>query len=139
MAANWLAYRRTTVLTAYSAVASWVRISARIWLISDLSLRIPRWKSKIPPISFPWLPVIVCRRAVTSAALVRRASSSRPTSRSVSDGSTTCRWGMTRSSASSTTAVLITTPGETPMPFLISIVGSRQSSVVSCWSTVVIH
>ena len=41
---------------------------------------------------------------------------------------------MTRSSASSTTAVLITTPGETPMPFLISIdceVVSGQWSVVS--------
>ena len=35
--------------------------------------------------------------------------------------------GMARSSASSTTAVLIATPGETPMPFLISI-----ESVVSC-------
>src|SRR5258707_10372750 len=33
------------------------------------------------------------------------------------------RLGMSRSSASSTTAVLITTPGETPIPFLISMEG----------------
>ena len=34
------------------------------------------------------------------------------------------RLGMSKSSASSTIAVLITTPGETPMPFLISIVNA---------------
>src|SRR5688572_1991853 len=41
------------------------------------------------------------------------------------------RLGMSRSSASSTTAVLITTPGETPMPFLISMRISGQWSVAS--------
>ena len=81
MAANWFAYRRTAVLTAYSAVARWVRISARIWFSRALSLRMPRPKLKIPPICLPCSPVAVSRRAVSSAALVPSASSNRSTSR----------------------------------------------------------
>src|ERR1041384_4497637 len=38
----------------------------------------------------------------------------------------TLRLGMSKSSASSTTAVLITTPGDTPIPFLISIKSKEE-------------
>src|SRR4051812_37846393 len=41
---------------------------------------------------------------------------------------------MTRSSASSTIAVLITTPGETPMPFLISMFSKVRSQKSECRS-----
>src|SRR5206468_11974372 len=65
------------------------------------------------------------RTACTSAMLACTAWWKRLTS-SVVRSAGTWRSGMSRSSASSTTAVLITTPGETPMPFFISM----QSRIV---------
>src|SRR5688572_28684754 len=116
-----------TVLTAYSAVLSWFLISSSICREIVLSFRMPRWKSKMPPISRPCLLVISSRSWVSSTT----ASAIEWPSRSDSIGTwaaSIVRLGITRSSASSTTAVLITTPGETPMPFLISIV-NRGSEV----------
>src|ERR1700722_9607022 len=82
----------------------------------------PRWKSKIPPISLPCNLATSSRRTDRSAELSLTAASKRW----ISWGTwSSARWGLgiPTSSASSTMAVWITTPGETPMPFLISIRG----------------
>src|SRR5258708_3504267 len=83
----------------------------------------------MPATSFPALAVTDSRSLVRSDRLSATARSNRSTSAGIRSGSTR-RLGISKSSASSTTAVLITTPGETPMPFLISIlVASRERQV----------
>src|SRR6185295_11480761 len=72
------------------------------------------------PISLPYFCSMLPRRPSSSAMECSSASLKRCTSWATSFSSI-CRLGTARSSASSTTAVLMTTPGETAIPFLISI------------------
>ena len=118
---KWLAYRRVTTLTAYSAVLFCVLISA--WILAD--------QRAVPQDAHVEVEDAADVFAVRLGDLVPQGGEF---DGALGDGGVgggpvlaglrrpwTCRFGMSSSSVSSTIAVPITTPAETPMPFLISI------------------